>query len=141
MEHIGSVTLGQTFVLNSLRFLRPGGVAIHTVELSLSSNAVALRLPGNSVWRRQDVEDVFGAARHLGYEVMEPCFGTGDGKLDRVPDTQPYSSDRHIKLVIDSHVCTSFAMVFRKRLTPRARIAMRSSGSGQSSRPDTTLAT
>lgn len=31
VEHVGSILLGQRFVLNSLDLLKPGGVAIHTV--------------------------------------------------------------------------------------------------------------
>ncbi|KAJ1550657.1 hypothetical protein HK096_005718, partial [Nowakowskiella sp. JEL0078] len=37
VEHVGSILLGQKFIIDAMNLLRPGGVAIHTTEFTLSS--------------------------------------------------------------------------------------------------------
>jgi 2-polyprenyl-3-methyl-5-hydroxy-6-metoxy-1,4-benzoquinol methylase len=36
VEHVGTILLGQRFIINTLNLLKPGGIAIHTVEFNLS---------------------------------------------------------------------------------------------------------
>ena len=38
LEHLGQPNRGPAFVLDSLRCLRPGGVAVHTTELRVKGN-------------------------------------------------------------------------------------------------------
>jgi 2-polyprenyl-3-methyl-5-hydroxy-6-metoxy-1,4-benzoquinol methylase len=42
VEHVGSILLGQRFIINTLNLLKPGGIAIHTVEFNLSDVRVFL---------------------------------------------------------------------------------------------------
>ncbi len=37
-EHLGSLALGERFVFDALRFVKPGGFAVHTTEYNVSSN-------------------------------------------------------------------------------------------------------
>lgn len=53
-EHLGSLRHGMEFVKNSIKCLKPGGVAIHTTEFNLSSNKGTIENPGCSVYRDKD---------------------------------------------------------------------------------------
>lgn len=121
VEHVGSIAAGQSFVLNSLSLLKPGGVAIHTVEFNLASNTITKQRIDESVWRMQDIERVRATAIERGYVVPSVSFGAGHGHLDRNPDVCQSSGVRyrglpggHVKLECDDLIMTSYAMVFIK---------------------------
>ena len=42
LEHLGSISHGIEFILNSLKCLKQHGVAVHTTEFNLSSNEETL---------------------------------------------------------------------------------------------------
>ena len=44
------------FVINSMRVLKPGGVAVHTTEFNLSSNDDTIEARDLCVYRRRDIE-------------------------------------------------------------------------------------
>jgi SAM-dependent methyltransferase len=60
-EHLGSIKAGLKFVQDSIRCLKPGGLAVHTTELNLSSNADTVASGGTVLFRRQDIEGLVSA--------------------------------------------------------------------------------
>src|SRR5262249_15427695 len=52
LEHLGSLNHGLEFIENSLRVLRPGGVAVHTTEFNLSSDLDTIESRDLSIYRR-----------------------------------------------------------------------------------------
>lgn len=115
-EHLGSIQAGLDFVENSLRFLKPGGLAIHTTEYNVSSNTKTIMKGGYVIYRRKDLEELgFSVRKQNSY--MEPLdFDAGTHKHDLHFDVPPYnqSNNLHIKLKLDDHICTSALLVIRK---------------------------
>jgi len=114
LEHVGSISLGQTFAINSMALLKPGGAAVHTTEFTLSSLKDTLYRGNTVLWRKMDVEHLRDDLRHVGYDIADFCWHTGDNALDQEPDVPPYKPDNHIKLLISDHVCTSVGWIARK---------------------------
>jgi hypothetical protein len=114
-EHLGSIEAGLTFFENSLKCLAPGGIAVHTTELNLSSNSSTLDKGGTVIFRRRDFETLAERLLAQGHEVMPITFDSGDTDLDRFIDLPPYSSDPHLKLQLLRWVSTSFGMIVRKK--------------------------
>lgn len=114
-EHLGSIEAGLAFFENSVKCLKPGGIAVHTTELNLSSNGNTLEKGGTVIFRRRDFETLAERLIAQGHEVMPITFDSGDSELDRFIDLPPYSSDPHLKLQLLRWVSTSFGMVVRKK--------------------------
>ena len=55
-EHLGSLYHGIEFVKNSLKTLKPGGIAVHTTEFNLYSDDWTYETEGCSMYRKCDIE-------------------------------------------------------------------------------------
>jgi len=113
-EHLGSIEAGLAFFENSLNCLAPGGLAVHTTEINLSSNDGTLDRGSTVIFRRRDFEQLAARLISLGHEVFPITFDTGQEDLDRIIDLPPYSNDPHLKLALMRWVSTSFGMIVRK---------------------------
>lgn len=113
-EHCGSIELGQQFIWQQMKCLKPGGVAVHTTEFNLTSNTHT-RAKGNTVlFRRRDIEEI---ARQLiadGHEVAPIDLTIGPQPSDYEFDRLPYSYEQHMKLEWRSYVTTSIGLIIRK---------------------------
>ena len=112
-EHLGSIDAGLAFVERSLACLVPGGVAVHTTELNLSSNDRTIERGETVAFRRRDLEAFAARLRDRGHTVAELNFHPGDRELDRYVDLPPYQQDPHVKLLLDRYVCTSVGLLVR----------------------------
>lgn len=112
LEHLGSIRKGLDFIVNSVRCLRPGGVAVHTTELNCSSNNDTLDHDGTVLFR---MRDFIALARDLADQGcrIDLNFNLGDQPLDRHVDVPPYSSDNHLKLQIAKWTSTSFGVIVK----------------------------
>ncbi|KAJ1540521.1 hypothetical protein HK096_010842 [Nowakowskiella sp. JEL0078] len=123
-EHVGSILLGQKFIIDAMDLLKPGGVAIHTTEFTLSSLDKTVDTGITVLWRKQDVEYLVHSLKVLGFEVYPMDFGAGTGIFDQKPDLPPYNLQQHIKLQIGQHIATSYGIIIKKpeswanKLTP-----------------------
>lgn len=113
-EHLGSLEHGLRFFENSLRCLRPGGIAVHTTEFNLSSNDETFEHPNTSIYRRQDIERLMSRLLEAGHEVWPLNLHPGDGLADEHIDLPPYAIP-HLKLELARHTCTSIGVVARRR--------------------------
>lgn len=114
LEHLGSIEAGLEFIKNSVKCLKPGGIAVHTTEFNLSSNQHTLFHGGTVLFRQQDIVRVTCELANMGYHVIELNFNPGSGVLDRYVDVPPYSSDQHVKLQIENFYCTSIGIIVCK---------------------------
>jgi len=119
LENLGSVSLAQRFVINSLEVLKPGGIAVHFIELTLSSNVDTFEVGKTTVWRKRDIEQVVRDAQILGYHVFPLQWGSGIGHDDVTPDTfhithLGYHDTGHIKLALFNHVVTTFCLILQR---------------------------
>ena len=114
LEHVGSIALGKLFALKSMNFLRPGGVAVHTTEFTLSSVGPTVEQGSTVMWRRSDVEELRADLRGFGFEVGGACYGSGDHPVDQHIDLPPYNSSDHMRLQLMGHVATSVGWTARR---------------------------
>ncbi len=113
-EHLGSIELGLRFVENSLKCLKPGGIAVHTSELNVSSNDETLTAGGTVLFRKRDFEELAYRLKSQGHEI-ELNFHLGTQDFDRHYDVPPYSEFTHLKLELDRFITTSYGLVIRKK--------------------------
>jgi len=127
LEHLGSLANGADFVIDSLKTLRTGGVAIHTTEFNYLSDTDTVDNWMTVLYRRKDFEALAERARALGYIVSDLNFDTGDKPLDYFIDLPPYRWDKnkpdlafisqeraHLRLSIDGFACTCYGLIIRK---------------------------
>lgn len=112
LEHLGSIAAGADFVGEQMRCLRPGGVAVHTTELNVSSNERTVEAGATVLYRRRDVELLVDRLRREGYEV-EADLTEGDAPADRHVDLPPFT-DTHLRTALGEFTTTSFALVVSK---------------------------
>jgi len=114
MEHLGSLDAGTRFVERSLQCLRPGGVAVHTTEMNISSDDRTLVDGPTVLYRRRDIESLVARLETKGHQVAALDFDAGDGVLDRYVDGRPWIpwAERPVlRVELDGFVSTSFALV------------------------------
>jgi len=114
LEHLGSLEHGLAFIENSMRTLRPGGIAVHTTEFNLSSNEDTLESPNCSFYRRRDIEDVVARLERRGYQVSPLDWSVGEGFAERVVDLPPFGrGEPHIRLRADRYDVTSIGLIIQ----------------------------
>ena len=111
-EHLGSIGAGADFVVEQMRCLRPGGVAVHTTELNVSSNDRTVEEGGTVLYRRKDIEALADRLRREGHEV-DLDLREGAAPADRHVDLPPFS-DTHLRTALGGFTTTSFALVASK---------------------------
>ena len=113
-EHLGSIEAGLAFVARSVECLRPGGIAVHTTELNLSSNDDTIDDAATVLFRRRDMERLALRLIEAGHDVAPIKLDIGETPLDDHVDVPPYANDPHLKMAIGRYATTSFGMVFRR---------------------------
>lgn len=113
-EHCGSLELGRQFLINQMRCLRPGGIAVHTTEFNLTSNSSTLSKGINVIFRRCDIEGMVAELRRAGHSVEPLDLTLGDAPLDRYVDTPPYSHYNHLRLQLGDWATTSVGLIIQK---------------------------
>jgi len=115
LEHLGSLSHGEEFVLNAMKCLKPGGFAVHTTEYNLSSNTLTI-FTGNSVlYRRQDIERIVYTLRKEGHRI-DVDFTEGSLPVDACVDIPPYTHNPHLRLQFGDFVTTSIGLIIQKRM-------------------------
>lgn len=118
LEHVGSVLLAQRFAINSMEVLKPGGMALHTTEFTLSSLSHKFEGPYYCIFRKSDMDALASSLRKLRFHVPDIYYHAGSSKLDQTPDLPRYDKNRHIKLLLDGHVVTSIGWTAIKSKKP-----------------------
>ena len=82
MEHLGSIDAGLAFVENSLKVVKPGGLAIHTTEYNYLSQDHTREHGEVVLFLRKHLEELDRRLRASGYY---PCKGSSRRSSRRVP--------------------------------------------------------
>lgn len=126
LEHLGSIAEGLAFIEASLATLRPGGLAVHTLEFNIEPNGPTIDNWVTVLFQQQHIQTLAASLAAKGHDVAELNFDTGSAPLDRFIDLPPWHHDldptarihlgdpRHLKLSIDGFVSTSFGIIIRK---------------------------
>jgi hypothetical protein len=133
MEHLGSIEAGLSFVENSLKVVKPGGLAIHTTEYNYLSTDKTREHGEVVLFLRKHIEALSERLRSQGHELLGPDYSVGHGVLDDFIDVPPYGHEAggwlvndqtphldpafpaHLKLSISGYAATCFGLVVRKR--------------------------
>ncbi len=110
LEHLGSLQLGEKFIYESLKYLRPGGVAVHTTEFNVQSNFFTVKKGGSVIYRQRDFKKIAKKLRKQGYKI-DLDFTEGKMPYDAIVDEPPYTGEVHLKLLLDKYVATSFGLI------------------------------
>jgi SAM-dependent methyltransferase len=113
-EHLGSIAAGLRFVKESVRCLRPGGIAVHTSELNLTSNTSTVDNESTVLFRRKDMERLALDLIREGHEVAPITYDMGDRPVDEHVDVPPYLDAEHLKVALRQYVTTSFGIIVRR---------------------------
>jgi hypothetical protein len=115
-EHLGSIEKGLAFVINSMKTLKPGGIAIHTTEYNLSSEVQTIdNNPSLVIFRKCDILELVQELTLRGHSVLPLDFSTGNGIVDKFIDLPPYFRKKmHLKLWLTGYVITSIGLIIRK---------------------------
>ena len=70
-SRLGSIAAGLGFLRNSIRCLRPGGLAVHVFDFDLSHRGSIIETPAISLLRRNDVEQIALDLISRGHEVAQ----------------------------------------------------------------------
>ncbi len=110
LEHLGTLRLGEKYIYESLKYLKPGGVAIHTTEYNVRSNLLTVARGASVIYRKRDLEKIAKKLRRQGYKI-ELDFTEGNMPLDKIVDKYPYTGEVHLKLRMYLFVATSFGLI------------------------------
>lgn len=113
LEHLGSISKGEEFLINMLHCLHPGGVAVHTTKYNLSSNSRTIDYQGSVFFRRRDIERIASLMTEQGHALdldLTEEAGIDDGFID-VP---PYKLNPHLRLLVSCFVATSVGIIIQK---------------------------
>ena len=113
LEHLGTLELGLDFIRNSLKCLKPGGVAVHTTEFNLGSATETLEEGPAVVYRESDLTKFQGEMVAAGH-TMSLNLNPGDTATDRMVD-RDRNSDIHLRLYVRHKIlATSMGLCIRK---------------------------
>jgi hypothetical protein len=117
-EHLGSLAAGMDFVVAQMQCLKPGGIAVHTTELNVSSETDTITEGGTVLYRRGDIEDLVRRLRADGHRIAYD-LSEGTRTEDRHVDVPPFSNT-HLRTKLGEYVTTSIALVIQKGGGPRS---------------------
>ncbi len=109
LEHIGSCTDCLDFVVNSLRCLKPNGVAVHTTELLVDGSKHHAR-PKDMPTVFFSESDMKSLADKLKGR-MKNDFSDGDTEYDKFIDVEPHKQEIHLKAQFGNLVTTSYGLI------------------------------
>lgn len=112
-EHCGSIELGKKFLINQMKCLRPGGIAVHTTEYNLSSNEDTIEQSVLVIFRKRDIEDMVQTLRGLGHQI-EIDLESGTELKNTCVDLPPYTFKPHLRLQLLNWVSTSIGLIIKK---------------------------
>jgi SAM-dependent methyltransferase len=130
-EHLGSIEKGLRFVEQSLKVLKPGGIAIHTTEFNYASDDETIDNWPTVLFRRKDFEQLAERLKLQGYKVPDLSFDVGSSPIDWFIDLPPYPHDvppspsrskyydksmnpAHLKLMVDGFPTTCYGIIAQK---------------------------
>ncbi|WP_245615259.1 SAM-dependent methyltransferase [Muricoccus aerilatus] len=123
LEHCGSIKQGLDFVVEAMRCLRPGGVAVHTTEFNVNPEGPTIEEGATVLFQRRHMAELEARLSLAGHRMLPMDFGTGTGILDGFVDLPPYPGNAsplaipeapHLRLSIMGLVATSIGFIVEK---------------------------
>jgi hypothetical protein len=115
-EHLGGIRQGLDFLINNLKTLRGGGIAVHTSEFNLTSDEETLETKDLCLFRKKDYIEIANKLESMGHYVYPLDLSTGNEVLDKFIDIPPYDNSHfHLRLSLHNFVSTSFGLIVKKK--------------------------
>ena len=126
LEHLGSIAEGVAFVENAMAALKPGGVAIHTLEFNVNPEGPTIDNWETVLFQQKHIEAMRDHLIEAGHHVAPLDFDVGSEPLDHFIDIPPWGdgkkgrlADRlgysyHLKRGVDGFVATCFGLIITK---------------------------
>lgn len=118
LEHLGSPEAGLDFVLRSARLLEPGGVAVHTTELELTSRDASAEYGHCAVYRRSELLELAERLRAEGFSCAINPYVSLDTPEERWISQELSRGDgldlAHLRLQIFDSISTSMGLLVRR---------------------------
>ena len=90
LEHLGSIKQGLDFIEESLKTVRPGGLAIHTTEFNYANDVQTIDNWSTVLFQRRHFEEIAKRLTAKGHKVGPLDFEVGREPMDRFIDVPPY---------------------------------------------------
>lgn len=115
IEHLGSLSAGTDFVKNSVKLLKPGGVAVHTTEFNLTSDDETAENGETVIYRERDLRQLDRDLRDMDAGMEKLDLWGGSHEFDIKADYAPYHANgrHHIKLRIGKFIATSVVLIIQ----------------------------
>ncbi len=114
IEHIGSLGHSIRFLKNMLKVLKPGGVAVHTTEINLSSRISTIERGDSAIFKDSDIQEVYEWMTEHGHK-MTVDFTRGSEEMDlRRSVTGKKYTDYMLNCNIEGYDSTSFVFIIEK---------------------------
>jgi hypothetical protein len=118
LEHLGSRQQGQEFLVQAAQHLTPGGWAVHTTELQVSTDQSPLDHAGTVTYLPEDLAQVATQLRDVGVTLLPLDLAPGTLPEDAYVDGPPYTGHvqgkSHLQLSFGGRVCTSVALIMQR---------------------------
>jgi len=114
-EHIGGIHKTIEFLINQMKLLKPGGIAVHTTEYNLDSNDDTVNAHNICLLRKQDIDTLKQRIEAQGDLFYDVDYSTGDEPEDLHIDEPPHKFHQHLKLRNLGFVHTSILLVMQKK--------------------------
>ena len=129
LEHLGSIQKGLDFIEASLRTLRPGGTAVHTMEFNINPDGPTVDNWMTVLFQRKHIEGLVQKLESQGHKVAPLDFNAGNRPMDQFIDIPPWNGDllgpvigelgmrgnaNHLKLSVDGFAATCFAITITR---------------------------
>lgn len=113
LEHIGGYDKGLAFVEKAMECLKPGGIAVHTTEFTLTSDTVGLDTPNLSFYCRADIEALASRLLAAGHMIVLN-FDRGTTVADMHVDMPPFTAGFTLTAQFEAHVISSIGLIVQK---------------------------
>ena len=114
LGHLGSIPSGLSFIRESLRCLKRGGIAVHTTEVNVLSNNLTVDHGDTVVFRLQDIYHLFQELTKIGYVCSPLKFHLGRSSGDFRLSMQPKFGNDYSKIQIGGHLATQVILIIRR---------------------------
>jgi SAM-dependent methyltransferase len=112
LEHLGGVQKGKDFILNALKVLKPGGIAIHTTEYNLSGDGNGETIYG-IVFGSRFFEELRDEITAMGHDFAPLDFRLGTHPLDDHIIKADEERHHHFKLLLGDYIATSIGIIIQ----------------------------
>jgi SAM-dependent methyltransferase len=114
LEHLGSLEHGIKFILDAMKCLKPGGLAVHTTSVCLNSEDATVEAHNLAFYRKKDILDLQSRLVAEGHSIAPISFEQGNGVLDHFVDHPPYGTKAHLLFELLGFVATSIGLIITR---------------------------